>query len=183
MTGLLFIATVLYHALMNKYMAPLEKFLPSDLVSSQEDNSETTPLLSSAEEGRGTQSTLVPSPVADRVIKPTARFFDPHAFTSYGFMKSWIQDEEEYDIEENEIPEYTDEELERAYLHPALVSQTPIIWMPHDPMNASDNELRETQECGLKASDEGAWLDEKRIVHWDVFDFEKVPVWKKTPKY
>ncbi|KAI1123262.1 hypothetical protein F5Y10DRAFT_286323 [Nemania abortiva] len=183
MTGVLLIVTVLYNVLMDKYISPLEKFLPADLVSSAERDDETTPLLSSAEEGRGARSGLVPEPVSEHVIKPTARFFDPHAFTSYKSMKAWIQDEEDYDMEEDEVPEYTDEELQRAYLHPALTSKTPVIWMARDAMDTSKNEVRETQECGLKASDEGAWLDEKRIVHWNVVDFEKVPVWKKAVKY
>ncbi|KAI0182784.1 hypothetical protein EV127DRAFT_402005 [Xylaria flabelliformis] len=183
MTAVLFFATILYNVLMDKYMSPLEKFLPADLVSSVETHDETTPLLSSAEEGRGNGSTLVPSPVAEHVIKPTAQFFDPRAFTSYNYMKSWIRDEEDYNMDEQEVPEYTEEELERAYLHPALTSKTPVIWMPHDPMDASRNEIRESEECGLKATDEGAWLDERRIVHWDVHDFEKVPVWKKASKY
>ncbi|KAI0449210.1 DUF221-domain-containing protein [Xylaria acuta] len=179
MTGVLFIVTILYNVLMDKYMSPLEKFLPADLVSSEERHDETTPLLSEVEEGRDVQSALV----TEHVIKPTARFFDPHAFTSYNYMKSWVRDEEDYDMEEHEIPEYTEEELERAYLHPALTSKTPVIWMPHDPMDASRNEIRESEECGLKATDEGAWVDEKRIVHWDVLDFKKVPVWKKAVEY
>ncbi|KAJ8129666.1 hypothetical protein O1611_g3963 [Lasiodiplodia mahajangana] len=183
MTGILFFVTILYNVLMNKYMSPLEKFLPADLVSSAEEDDETTPLLSNAEEGRDTRSGRVPAPVAEHVIKPTVRFFDPHAFTSYKFMKAWIQDEEDYDMEEDEVPEYTDSELKRAYLHPALASQTPVIWMARDGMDTSKNEVRETEACGLKASDEGAWLDEKRIVHWNVVDFEKVPVWKKAVKY
>ncbi|KAI0112565.1 hypothetical protein GGR51DRAFT_507492 [Nemania sp. FL0031] len=185
MTGILFFVTILYNVMMNKYMSPLEKFLPADLVSSAERDDETTPLLSNAdaEEGRGTRSGLVPAPVAEHVIKPTARFFDPHAFTSYRSMKVWIQDEEDYTTEEDEVPEYTDEELRRAYLHPALASQTPVIWMARDAMDTSKNEVQGTKECGLKASDEGAWLDEKRIVHWNVVDFEKVPVWKKAVKY
>ncbi|KAI1758457.1 hypothetical protein F4782DRAFT_478172 [Xylaria castorea] len=182
-TGVLFFATILYNVLMDKYMSPLEKFLPADLVSSAEAHDETTPLLSGAEEGRGTQSALVPSPVAEHVIKPTAQFFDPRAFTSYNYMKSWIRDEEDYDVEEHEVPEYTEDELKSAYLDPALTSQTPVIWMPHDPMDASRNEIRESEDCGLKATDEGAWLDERRIVHWDVHDFEKVPVWKKATRY
>ncbi|KAI0201688.1 hypothetical protein F4808DRAFT_424770 [Astrocystis sublimbata] len=183
MTGILLIATVVYHVLMDRYMSPLEKFLPAELVlPSEETHSETTPLLSGAEEGR-VQSSLVPAPVAEHVIKPTAQFFDPKAFTSYKYMKSWVRDEEYYDMEETEVPEYTEEEIERAYKHPALTSKTPVIWMPHDPMDASKNEIRESEECGLKATDEGAWLDEKRIVHWDVHDFEKVPIWKRAVKY
>ncbi|KAJ8120359.1 hypothetical protein ONZ43_g2914 [Nemania bipapillata] len=185
MISVLFIVTVIYHVLMNRYISPLEKFLPADLVSSAKRDDERTPLLSSAaEEGRSPRSALVPSPVAKHVIKPTVRFFDPHAFTSYKFMKAWIRDEEDYDdMEACEAPEYTDEELKRAYLHPALTSQTPVIWLARDAMKASKNEVRENEECGLKVSDEGAWLDERRIVYWNVADFEKVPVWKKAVKY
>lgn len=179
MTGLLFIVTVIYNVLMNKYMSPLEKFLPADLVSLAEQD-ERTPLLSSAEEGRVPQSALVPPLVAEHIINPTARFFDPHAFTSYRSTRAWIRDEEGSRTED---PKYTDEELERAYLHPALWSQTPVIWMARDTMHASENEVRETEECGLKVSDEGAWLDGRRIVCWNVADFEKVPVWKKAVKY
>lgn len=185
MMGVLFILTVLYNALMDKYMSPLEKFLPADLVSSSTaGDDETTPLLpSAAEEGRGTRSALVPPSVAEHIVKPTTQFFDPGAFASYDFMKAWIRDGAEHDGGTLEIPEYTDEELDRAYLHPALTSRTPLIWMPRDPMRASGNEVRESEECGLRASDEGAWLDEMRIVRWDVSDFETVPVWKETVEY
>ncbi|TGJ79497.1 hypothetical protein E0Z10_g9261 [Xylaria hypoxylon] len=174
MTGVLFIVTVLYSVLINKYLSPLEKLLPTDLTSSEERDDETTPLLSSVEEGRGSRS------VAD---KPTAQFLNPRASASYNFMKSWVRGGKDYDMEEHDVPEYTKEELERAYLHPALTAPAPLIWMARDPMGASKNEVQETEECGLKASDEGAWLDESRIVRWNVHEFEKVPVWKKVVKY
>ncbi|KAI0405055.1 hypothetical protein F4802DRAFT_564095 [Xylaria palmicola] len=182
-TLVLFLVTVRYNALMDSYMSPLEKFLPAELVSSAERDDETTPLLSSAEEGRNSQSGIVSAPVEEHVVKPTVRFFDPRAFTSYRSMKSWIRNDEDYDMEAHDIPEYTEEELERAYLHPALTSQTPVIWVAHDAMDTSKNEVQEMEEGGLRASDEGAWLDESRIVHWDVTNFEKVPIWKKTEKY
>jgi hypothetical protein len=189
MTGVLFIVTVLYNVLMDKYMSPLEKFLPADLVSSAEGGDETTPLLSSAEEGhvshieRQSRSARIPSPVREHIVKPTARFFDPHAFASYDFMKSWIRDGDDYDIEEHEVPEYTQEDLEQAYLHPALTSQTPVVWMARDRMGASQNEVRENEEAGLKASDDGAWLDEKGRIQWSVLEFDKVPVWKQGVKF
>ncbi|KAI8631232.1 DUF221-domain-containing protein [Xylariaceae sp. FL1651] len=188
MMGLLFIVTVLYNVLMNKYMSPLEKFMPADLVS-QETGDETTPLLSSAEEGQASsmqrlnQSARISSPVAKHVVTPTTRFFDPNVFASYDSMKSWIQDGDHYDIEDDEVPGYSEEDLKRAYLHPALTSQTPLIWMARDRMGVSQNEIRETEECGLKASDEGAWLDEKGNIQWSVLEFDKVPVWKKGVKY
>ncbi|RWA13651.1 hypothetical protein EKO27_g1445 [Xylaria grammica] len=177
MAVMLLIVTILYSVLMNRYMSPLEKLLPTDLVSSAERDDETTPLLSSMEEGRDARS------IAEDAIKCTARFSNPRAFTSDNFMKSWVRGEKDYDMEEHDVPEYTEKELEEAYLHPALTSPTPLIWMARDPVGASKNEVQETEECGLKASDEGAWLDESRIVRWDVGDFEKVPVWKKVVKY
>ncbi|KAI1164385.1 DUF221-domain-containing protein [Nemania serpens] len=184
MTGVLFILTVLYNALMDKYMSPLEKFLPADLVSSSTagDDDETTPLLPGAaeeEEGRGTRRS-----VADHIVKPTSQFFDPRAFASYDFMRAWIRDGAAHDGGGGpEAPEYTDEQLDRAYLHPALTSRTPLVWMPRDAMRASGNEVRESEACGLRASDEGAWLDDMRIVRWDVRDFGTVPVWKETVEY
>ncbi|KAI3324370.1 DUF221-domain-containing protein [Xylariaceae sp. AK1471] len=189
MTGVLFIVTVLYNVLMDKYMSPLEKFLPADLVSSAERGDETTPLLSSAEEGhasrieRPSRSAHIPPPIAEHVVKPTVRFFDPHVFASYDSMKSWIRDGDSYDIQEHEAPEYTEDDLERAYLHPALTSQTPVVWMARDRMGTSQNEVRENEEYGLKASDQGAWLDEKRRIQWSVLDFDEVPVWKQGVKY
>ncbi|KAI0904619.1 hypothetical protein F4823DRAFT_614422 [Ustulina deusta] len=178
MTGVLFIVTILYNLLMNRYMLPLEELFPADPVSSAARNDETTPLLSAVEEGRGT---CVSSSDLEHTVERTT--FNLHVSTSYNFMKSWARDEKVYDMEECEVPEYTEEELKRAYLHPALTAQTPLIWMPRDAMGASKVEVRETQECGLKASDEGTWLDESRIVRWNVHGFDKVPVWKNVVKY
>ncbi|KAI0429063.1 hypothetical protein F5Y09DRAFT_357229 [Xylaria sp. FL1042] len=177
-TGVLFVVTILYHALMNKYLSPLEELCQADPVSSAiaKDN-ETTPLLSSVEQGWGT---LVPSSVAEHMAKST-----PHdSLTPSNFMKAWVREEKVYDdVDERDVPEYTEEELDRAYLHPALTAQTPLIWMPRDAMGASKVEVRETEECGLRASDEGAWLDESCIVRWDIHGVENVPVWRKVVKY
>jgi hypothetical protein len=125
----------------------------------------------------------VPPPVDEHVVKPIARFFDPRVFASYDALKLWIRDGDHFDMEDHEVPEYDEEDLKRAYLHPALTSQTPVIWMARDPMGASQNEIHEIKEYGLKASDEGAWLDEKRRIQWSMLDFDKVPVWKQGVKY
>ena len=66
---------------------------------------------------------------------------------------------------------------------PTVTTPTPVVWMPRDPVKASENEVRETRECGLRATDEGAWLDDRRVVQWDALDFEKVPIWKEGTKY
>ncbi|KAI1420367.1 hypothetical protein F5Y12DRAFT_135261 [Xylaria sp. FL1777] len=177
-TGVLLVVTVLYSLLMIRYISPLERLLPADSISSAARDGETTPLLSSVEQGRGKS---VPSSTAEHTAKLTG--FDSHVPTPYNFMKAWVRDEKVYDVEDYEVSEYTEDELRRAYMHPALTSQTPVIWMPRDSIGASNAEVRETEQCGMKASDEGAWLDESCIVRWDVHNFERVPVWKKAVKY
>ncbi|CAJ2504972.1 Uu.00g123660.m01.CDS01 [Anthostomella pinea] len=192
MLAVLFIVTILYNVLMNKYLSPLEKFLPSDLASASEEGDESTPLLSGAEEGRSQMSSHiqrlgqrahVPSHVSQHVVDPTARFFEPHVFATYESMKTWVHSGDHYDIEEDEVPEYKEEQLKKAYLNPALTSPTPLIWLARDGMGASKSEVQENGERGLKASDEGAWIDEKGRVKWSVQEIGKVPVWKQGVKY
>ncbi|OTA99726.1 hypothetical protein M426DRAFT_324910 [Hypoxylon sp. CI-4A] len=188
--GILFLTTVVYNALMDRYLSPLEKFLPTDLATSAEDD-ESAPLLSSAEEGRAQTAShiqrlgrqaRVPHTVAERVLDPIARFFEPQVFASYKAMRLWLQDGESFDNEED-IPEYTEEQLKKAYLNPALTSPTPLIWIAKDPMGVSSKEVAENDERGLKATDQGAWLDEKGKLRWSVQDFEEVPIWKPGVTY
>ncbi|KAI1823777.1 DUF221-domain-containing protein [Xylaria intraflava] len=188
-TGLLLVVTALYHGVTNMYMSPLESALPAELVSSAKDTDETTPLLSSLEGGLVTpqahqqgQSTHGPSYTEEHVFTIMARFFGSHAFVS-DYNKPWIRDAEDSDTEEQDAPQYAEEDLQRAYLHPALSSRTPVVWMARDDMGTSRMEVRDTEACGLRASDEGAWLDRKRRVQFNTLDFEKVPVWRPAAKY
>ncbi|KAI2471101.1 DUF221-domain-containing protein [Annulohypoxylon bovei var. microspora] len=189
--AVLFIVTVLYNMLMNKYLAPLEKFLPADLIALSERNDESTPLLSSAEEGqvqttshiqRLGQRANVPPTVARHVLDPIARFFEPQVFASHQAMRAWLQEGDSYENEED-IPAYTEEQIEKAYLNPALTSPTPLIWIARDSMGVSQNERAENEQRGLKASDQGAWLDEKGRLKWSTQDFGEVPIWKQSVTY
>ncbi|OTB12270.1 hypothetical protein K445DRAFT_25843 [Daldinia sp. EC12] len=189
--GLLFIATLLYNILTNKYLTPLEQFLPADLASLAERDDESAPLLASAEEGQAqstsriqqlAQQANVPKTIAQRIIDPIARFFEPQVFASYQAMRSWLREGDLFDSEED-VPEYTEEQVEKAYLNPALTSPTPLIWIAKDPMGVSRNEITENEKYGLKASDQGAWLDERGKLRWSVQEFEEVPIWKRSVIY
>ncbi|KAI1385784.1 DUF221-domain-containing protein [Hypoxylon trugodes] len=188
--AILFIITILYNVLMNKYLSPLEQFLPADLASLSERDDESEPLLASAEEGQAQTSSRiqrlgqqahVPQTVAQRILEPIARFFEPQVFASYQAMRTWLQEGDSYDDED--VPEYTEEQLQKAYLNPALTSPTPLIWIAKDPMGVSKNEIAENEQRGFKASDQGAWIDEKGGVKWSVNDFGEVPIWKKGVVY
>ncbi|KAK8009073.1 hypothetical protein PG991_011624 [Apiospora marii] len=189
--AVLFIATIVYNALMNKYLAPLEKYLPADLISDPNGDNEATPLLSSAEEGQA-QSHLqrlgerahVPSKVAEHVVDPVARFFEPHISTSYQAMRRWLADDgASGSFTGGAPPEYSEADLGKAYLNPALTSPTPLIWLAKDRIGATANEISENEEKGLKATDQGAWLDEKGRVRWSVKDVREVPIWKEKVRY
>ncbi|XXH01459.1 hypothetical protein Hte_007819 [Hypoxylon texense] len=191
--AILFIVTILYNALLNKYLAPLESFLPADLAAlSERDGDESAPLLSSAEEGRAQpvshiqrlgQQAHVPPSVAHHVVDPIARFFEPRFSASYQAMRAWLQEGDDAFDSAEDIPEYEEEQLKKAYLNPALTSATPLIWLARDPMGVSGREVEENGKMGLKASDQGAWLDEKGRVKWAVEKFAEVPVWKQGVKY
>jgi hypothetical protein len=184
MTVVLLIVAMVYNHLMNRYFAPLEGYLPTDLAEQLVD--ESTGLLSAAEEGehhsrirRLGQQAHVPARIAD----PLGRFFEPHVFASYGAMRAWLREDDGYradddrsadDVAQDE--EYSTDELAGAYLNPALTSKTPLLWLPRDRVGATAHEVRESEEAGLKVSDRGAWIDERGRVEWAKDDFEEVPV-------
>lgn len=186
MVGALLIVTTIFNFVTNRYFAPLEQYLPADIGFEIEDD-EQAPLLSAAaaEEGeadalhnaesnihRLSSRTLVPP----RLVSPLARFFAPHVFASHTAMKAWLRED---DFDEEDVPEYSEEDMKRAYLNPAYTSKTPLIWLAKDDIGASKNEIEENEEAGLKCSDLGAWINSEGELKWSVDNFEEVPVFKK----
>lgn len=187
MTAILFVVTVLFNATTNRYFAPLEQFLPADLALESEED-EQAPLLSSAEEGEAPQHTdshiqrlgsHVRAP--SQIVSPLARFFEPHVFASHKAMKAWLKEGGEFD--EDDVPEYSEDDIKKAYLNPAFTSSTPVIWLARDGMGVSKTEVRENEKEGLKSSDEGAWIDEKGKLRWKAEDFAEVPIFKQGIKW
>ena len=189
MVVLLLITTALFNYTTNRYFAPLEQFLPADLALGSDDDEEQAPLLSSAEEGeadalhnaeRHIHSLSSRARVPPHIISPVARFLQPHIFASHTAMKAWLRDG---DFDEDDAPEYSDDDLKKAYLNPAYTSKTPVIWLAKDEVGVSENEAKENEEKDLKCTDQGAWIDEKGELKWSVDDFEEVPVFKKTIRW
>ena len=184
MIAILFFATIIFNFTTNRYFAPLEQYLPADLALESEDD-EQAPLLSSAEEGeadalRNTESNIQRlssrARVPAKVISPIAQFLQPHIFASHTAMKAWLR---EGDFDMDDAPQYSEEDLKKAYLNPAYTSKTPVVWFARDDMGVSNNEMKENETAGIKCSDQGAWIDEKGELKWSVDDFEEVPVFKK----
>jgi hypothetical protein len=184
----LFITTVIFNYTTNRYFAPLEQYLPADLALEAEDD-EQAPLLSTAEEGesealehaearidRVSERTRVPS----RVVTPVARFLQPHVFGSHTALKAWLRDG---DFDEDEEPQYSEDDVKKAYLNPAFTSTTPVVWLAKDSIGVSKHEVSENEKSGLKATDQGAWVTGDGKLKWSVDNFEEVPVYKKAIKW
>ncbi|KAF1934201.1 DUF221-domain-containing protein [Didymella exigua CBS 183.55] len=189
--GILLIVTIIFTIITNRHFAPLEQYLPTDLAldGSSNEDSEEAPLLSAAEEGQAQALEREESRihrissavnVSPKVTGPIARFFEPHIFASHRAMKQWLRDG---DFDEDNVPEYSDEDIRKAYLHPAYTSQAPVIWLAKDDMGVSKKEIQENENRELKSSDDGAWIDKEGNLKWSVDDFEKVPIFKKTKQW
>lgn len=165
MIFILFLVTVLYNYVMNKYFSPLEKYLPQDLTRGVEEGEEA-PLLSVAEEGGLNPSVQHLSSVTHlppKILDPITRFFEPRFYASHRGVKSWLEDG---DWDDHDEPQYQDDEVGNAYRNPAFVKSAPVVWLPRDVVGVSRNEVGELEDMGLRATDTAAWLDEGGVVKW-----------------
>lgn len=188
---ILLITTAIFNYTTNRYLAPLEQYLPTDLALDADDGDadEQAPLLSAAEEGEAdaienaearVQRLSERTGVRSKVISPVAHFVQPHVFANYTAMKAWLRDG---DFDEDDEPHYKEEDVKKAFLNPAYTSNTPVVWLAKDDVGVSKNEIGENDEQGLKSTDQGAWLDEKGNLKWSVDELEELPIFKKGSKW
>jgi hypothetical protein len=179
MIGVLFLATIVFNVTTNKYFAPLEKFLPAD--PSAEEEGEGAPLLNDRETEEGivthhVQRIVDSTPIPPKYLSPLARFFEPQRYASQRAMRAWLREDADWD--EDDVPHYSEEQLRKAYLDPALTSQTPLVWVPRDEAKTSKRIIQDLEGKQVEASDEGAWVDGKGKVKWSTDNFDKVPIFK-----
>jgi hypothetical protein len=177
--AILLVATVIYHVTMNRHLSPLEKYLPTDLQAEDEER----PLLEADDGSAGEtqpESRIehlghgrVPAPI----LEPVAAFLEPHIFASHQALKAWFQDPED------ELPEYSDEEIRTAYMNPALTTKMPKLWLVRDEMGMSRHEMAENEAAGIPSTDEGASLNEENEIVWPMDDLTKAPIFKMPHKY
>lgn len=88
------------------------------------------------------------------------------------------------------IRPYTQQEHDEAYVHPAIISECPIVWMPRDRYGLSKQEIHASKQTvgsnSLTITDEEAWFNEKGKIEWrheDEGDLRRVPIWEEEPVY
>lgn len=82
------------------------------------------------------------------------------------------------------MPSYTESQIANAYLHPALTSKTPLVWIPKDQNGVSEElKSRNREHADLETSDEGAEMDGKGVIRWDEGDLSKAPIFKLPTRF
>ncbi|KAJ4301600.1 hypothetical protein N0V90_003693 [Kalmusia sp. IMI 367209] len=85
------------------------------------------------------------------------------------------------------VQPYDVQDARKAYLHPAIVAEPPVIWLARDQLGVSAKEvstLRETLgEHGVNVTDEDAIVNEKGKVEWVEESARQAPLWKGQVLY
>lgn len=170
-----------YHALFNNAIEPMIRYLPRSkqeeearLVQAEQGNtSKSTDGDTLAEKdgmspnrkgdlpasgyGNGSHSTDTFEPPPLRKKNPLTKFL----------AKSLLRDTHK-DLVNNDFAkiQYSEETEKEAYYDPAVVRQTPLIWMPRDDAGVSREEVAHTSKV-TPATDEAAFFDDKGKMHWD----------------
>jgi len=179
---ILLIATAILNLLLDRTLRPLELYLGVDVWQEQE------PLLAqqdgvdtddeaarhAASHGRRLGIQKLPGN-GPRIVSD---HFDSIVTSAREQTESWLEESSSHD--EDELPTLKDDDMEKAYLAPALTSKTPKMWIPRDKLGVSKEEIEQNQAEGLQTTDEGAEIDEKGSLHWD-HRFENVPIYS-APK-
>merc|ERR1711939_891618 len=84
---------------------------------------------------------------------------------------------------DHNIPAYTSEEYEQAYLNPAITSPAPIVWLAKDPAGVSKILVQENREAGIESTDAHAEMDEKNKLVWREEKVREAPLWLRPVRY
>lgn len=186
MLTVLLAVTIVYHTILDRLLAPLELYLPTD----DAENAEEEPLLAAeqarsddAEEeetyrGQGHHVHAIALPHA--IVTPAMKYIQPFIDRFRSEIAASLRDPT---AREEDPPVYSEEQIRDAYLNPALTSKTPKLWLARDELGVSAREIEANKEVGIEGTDEGAWFDEDGNVVFEREDFSRVPLFKQAVRY
>ncbi|KAJ5636323.1 uncharacterized protein N7484_009636 [Penicillium longicatenatum] len=192
---------ILYHMSMNSAMEPLINYLPKNLEAEEEallafdrkelgsvdeTNGASAPLVekdqngvSNVDSGVGNVDSAEKGLNGDAAAAPPkanflVRWARPDIYHNYAALRRLVPNP----LDIQAYPEDTERD---AYLHPAITSQPPLLWIPRDSLGISKQEVAHTSRV-IPITDEDSWLDEKNKINWNVekgqppIYEEKVPI-------
>lgn len=160
------IFTALYQLSLNAAMGPLLTYLPKSLDAEEQrllslDNGvaeEGDYAEGSAKEARTMNGAQEVAPAPHKKPNFFVKWLRPDIYTDYETMRRMVPK----DI----AVHYTQQAEDTAFFNPSIVSETPLLWIPRDPMGISRQEVHDTSRV-IPITDDGAYLDEKNKVCWD----------------
>jgi hypothetical protein len=85
------------------------------------------------------------------------------------------------------VQPYDVQDARKAYLHPAISAEPPVIWLARDSLGVSAQEVGELKEKlaehGVDVTDEGAIVNQKGKVEWVEESARQAPLWKGRVPY
>lgn len=197
-----FIFIVLYHASLNNAMEPLIQYLPKNMEHEEEEllTFKSANVSNGADGPSQTEATAGPSGSAavkhggdaddvDAAEKGLTHTSPPPSHPKPNFFTKWLRPDIYCDYATMrrlvpnplDVPPYSDEDERDAYLHPAVTSQSPLLWIPSDPACVSKQEIVHTMRV-IPITDEDAWLDEKGKIVWNEEKGDP-PIYKEKVEY
>jgi hypothetical protein len=196
--GIFLVFTVLFHITLMRSLGPHLSALPRTLQVEEEllqarvangpdpeaDGAHVSKEDSNGKEGklRGFGSNLLPGskPGADGAPKKgnfLTRWLKPWVHADYATLRKMVPHEDMVDMR----AEYSREVELNAYYPPSVTSETPILWIPADPLGVSKQEVALTSKV-IPITDEGCTLDENNKLHWDT-EGARPPIWSEKIYY
>lgn len=168
----LFVFTILFQMTLNAALQPLLFYLPKSLIAEERN-------LLEAETGENGKTTyqdgsngLPPAPHK----KPSliTKFLRPDKYNDYRTMRRLVP-RHHHDFT------YPEEVARRAYYPPSVRSRLPELWIPHDTMGVSKEEIQSVGKQ-MQVTDQGAYLDERNRLEWD-HTYERPPPYEEKVYY
>ena len=170
----LLVFTVIFQMALNAALHPLLLYLPKSLIAEERNLLEAE----IGENGKttyqdGSNGSGVP-PAPHKKPSLITKFLRPDKYNDYRTMRRLVP-RHHHDFT------YSDEVARRAYYPPSVRSRTPEIWIPHDPIGVSKEEIQEMSKY-MHATDQGAYLDERNRLEWD-HTYERPPPYEEKVYY
>lgn len=182
---ILLLATVIFHTILDRLLAPLESYLPLEdpdaheaepLISAYDDNDDDDDIEASPYRHHHT----LPVKLSTFILRPATSYITTSIRRSRSTIAFSLHDPT---AREDEPPTYTAEQIRDAYLNPALTSKTMKLWLATDEVGVSERQVERNKSVGIECSEEGAWFDERGRVEVERERLGVVPVWKNGTKW
>lgn len=190
------VVMIIFQFMLDRALAPLEQHIPLELLSGNKYSTTLVEQLmdehemkqSNLEAGSSNRGGSVPESVKTEGDAPQpktkpfnflSRRIEPMVLRYYESNKSIVPTSDN----EDNIPAYTSEEYEHAYLNPAITTPVPIVWLARDPAGVSKVLIQENKEAEIPSTDEHAEFNEKNKLVWDEEHLTDTPLWQRRVRY